>query len=47
MAKVIIFGVADFASLAHFYLKHDTKHEVIAFSVSAEYLPTDLSLIHI
>lgn len=41
MARVIIFGVADFASLAHFYLRHDTKHEVIAFSVSAEYLPAD------
>jgi acetyltransferase-like isoleucine patch superfamily enzyme len=40
MARVIIFGVADFASLAHFYLRHDTKHEVVAFSVSAEYMPT-------
>ena len=36
---MIIFGVADFASLAHFYLRHDTKHEVVAFSVSAEYMP--------
>jgi sugar O-acyltransferase (sialic acid O-acetyltransferase NeuD family) len=39
MANVIIFGVADFASLAHFYLKHDTQHHLAAFSVSAEYLP--------
>lgn len=39
MAKVIIFGVQDFASLAHFYLKHDSEHEVIAFSVTKEYLP--------
>jgi len=39
MANVIIFGVADFASLAHFYLKHDTQHKVVAFSVSTEYLP--------
>ena len=39
MAKVIIFGIADFASLAHFYLKHDTQHDVVAFSVSAEYMP--------
>jgi sugar O-acyltransferase (sialic acid O-acetyltransferase NeuD family) len=39
MARVIIFGVADFASLAHFYLKHDTQHDVVAFSVSAEYMP--------
>lgn len=43
MAKVIIFGMADFASLAHFYLKHDTKHEVIAFSVSSEFMPADRS----
>jgi sugar O-acyltransferase (sialic acid O-acetyltransferase NeuD family) len=41
MARVIIFGVADFAALAHFYLQHDTKHEVVAFSVSAEYMPAD------
>ena len=39
MAKVIIFGVADFASLGHFYLKHDSEHEVVAFSVSTEYMP--------
>jgi sugar O-acyltransferase (sialic acid O-acetyltransferase NeuD family) len=39
MANVIIFGVADFASLAHFYLKHDTQHDVVAFSVNAEYIP--------
>src|SRR5216683_7880756 len=39
MAKVIIFGIADFASLAHFYLKHDTRHDVVAFSVSAQYMP--------
>src|ERR1700733_2200735 len=39
MARVIIFGVADFASLGHFYLNHDTPHEVVAFSVSAEYMP--------
>ena len=39
MAKIIIFGVQDFASLAHFYFKHDSAHEVVAFSVNAEYLP--------
>lgn len=43
MAKVIIFGVADFASLGRFYLKHDTKHEVVGFSVSAEYMPPSKS----
>lgn len=39
MAKVIIFGVQDLASLAHFYLRHDSHHEVVAFSVSAGYMP--------
>lgn len=39
MAKVIIFGVQDFSSLAHFYLRHDSTHEVIAFSVSTSYMP--------
>lgn len=39
MAKVVIFGVQDFASLAHFYLRHDSPHEVVAFCVSAEFLP--------
>lgn len=39
MARVIIFGVRDFASLAHFYLKHDSSHEVVAFSVSLSYMP--------
>lgn len=41
MAKVIIFGLQDFASLAHFYLKQDSEHEVIAFSVTEEYLPKE------
>jgi sugar O-acyltransferase (sialic acid O-acetyltransferase NeuD family) len=39
VAKVIIFGLKDFASLAHFYLDHDSNHQVVAFSVSAQYLP--------
>ncbi len=41
MAKVIIFGIQDFASLAHFYLKHDSEHEVVAFSVTKEYMPEE------
>lgn len=44
MAKVIIFGVQDFASLAHFYLKHDSEHEVVAFSVTKQYLPEKKTL---
>jgi sugar O-acyltransferase (sialic acid O-acetyltransferase NeuD family) len=38
MAQVVIFGVLDTAELAHFYLTHDSEHEVVAFSVSQEYL---------
>ena len=41
MAKVLIFGLRDFASLAHFYLKHDSPHEVVAFTVNKKYLPQD------
>jgi len=41
MAKVIIFGLMDFASLAHFYLKHDSEHEVVAFTVTKEFLPKE------
>jgi sugar O-acyltransferase (sialic acid O-acetyltransferase NeuD family) len=41
MAKVIIFGVQDFAQLAHFYLKNDSEHEVVAFSVHKPYLPPE------
>lgn len=41
MAKVIIFGVQDFAQLAKFYLQHDSEHEVVAFSVNEQYLPVE------
>lgn len=37
MAKVIIFGVQDLAELAWYYLTTDSEHEVVAFTVSAEY----------
>ena len=43
MAKVIIFGVQDFAQLARFYLEHDSEHDVVAFSVHEEYLPENRS----
>jgi sugar O-acyltransferase (sialic acid O-acetyltransferase NeuD family) len=41
MPKVVIFGIQDFASLAHFYLKEDSQHEVVAFTVTKEYMPLD------
>ncbi len=43
MAKVIIFGIQDFAELAHYYLTHDSEHEVVAFSVNQDYLPDNPS----
>ena len=41
MARVVIFGVQDFAQLGCFYLRHDTDHEVVAFSVHEQYMPED------
>src|SRR5262245_27453694 len=41
MAKVVIFGVKDFASLAHYYLRHDSDHEVAGFTVHREFLPAE------
>ncbi len=38
MAKVIIFGVLDTAELAHYYLTHDSEHEVAAFAVNREFI---------
>jgi len=38
MAKVVIFGILDTAELAHYYLQNDSEHEVVAFTVSREYL---------
>ncbi len=41
MAKVVIFGVRDFASLAHYYLRTDSEHEVVAFTTHREFLPEE------
>src|ERR1044071_7026017 len=41
MSKVVIFGIQDFGSLAHFYLVEDSPHEVVAFTVTKEYLPPE------
>ncbi len=41
MAKIIIFGIQDFAELAHFYLENDSEHEVVAFCVNQQYLPQE------
>lgn len=38
MAKVVVFGVLDTSELAHFYLRYDSEHEVVAFTVNEEFL---------
>lgn len=40
-SKVIIFGIQDYAELAHYYLEHDSDHEVVAFCVNNEYMPAE------
>lgn len=36
--KVVVFGVLDTAELAHYYLTHDSDCEVVAFTVSRDYI---------
>ena len=43
MEKVIIFGIQDFAELAHYYLTHDSPYEVIGFTVHRKYVPESKS----
>jgi sugar O-acyltransferase (sialic acid O-acetyltransferase NeuD family) len=38
VAQVIIFGNGQIAEVAHFYLTHDSPHEVVGFTVDAEYV---------
>lgn len=39
MANVVLFGIQDYAELAHYYLEHDSPHKVVAFCVNRDYLP--------
>jgi len=39
--RIVVFGVGQWAELAHFYFTHDSPHEVVAFTVDAEYLTDD------
>src|SRR4051812_43048517 len=39
--RVVLFGVGAIAELAHFYLTHDSPHEVVAFTVDGDYLRED------
>jgi sugar O-acyltransferase (sialic acid O-acetyltransferase NeuD family) len=38
MTKVVIFGDSHWASLAHFYLKQDSPHEIAGFTVNGDHL---------
>jgi sugar O-acyltransferase (sialic acid O-acetyltransferase NeuD family) len=38
MANLVVFGVSQWAELAHFYFHHDTDHRVVAFTVDRQYL---------
>lgn len=38
MAKVVVFGVGQWADLAHFYLTHDSPHVVAAFTLDRDYV---------
>jgi sugar O-acyltransferase (sialic acid O-acetyltransferase NeuD family) len=38
MSRVVVFGVSQWADLAHFYLKYDSPHDVVGFALDREYL---------
>ena len=38
MSKVVIFGASQWAELAHFYLTHDSPHDVVGFTLDRDYL---------
>src|SRR5260221_9629907 len=38
MARVVVFGVGQWAELAHFYLTHDSPHDVVAFTIDRAYI---------
>ncbi len=41
MSRVVIFGVGQIAEVAHFYLTHDSEHEVVAFTVDQAYIESE------
>jgi sugar O-acyltransferase (sialic acid O-acetyltransferase NeuD family) len=41
MANIVIFGVGEIAEIAHFYFKHDSEYEVVAFCADQDYLNAD------
>ena len=38
MSRVVVFGVGAIAELAHFYLTHDSPHDVVGFTVDSDHL---------
>jgi sugar O-acyltransferase (sialic acid O-acetyltransferase NeuD family) len=36
--RLVLFGLGDFARVAHFYFQHDSDYEVVAYTVTQEYL---------
>jgi FlaA1/EpsC-like NDP-sugar epimerase len=38
MAKVVVCGTGQWAEMAHYYLTHDSTHEVVAFTVDGDYM---------
>jgi sugar O-acyltransferase (sialic acid O-acetyltransferase NeuD family) len=41
MSKIIVFGNAEMAQIAHYYFNTDTEHDVIAFTVDKAYMNGD------
>jgi len=44
MSKVVIFGAGKIADEAYFYLTNDSPHQVVAFTVNADYLSSEEKL---
>jgi sugar O-acyltransferase (sialic acid O-acetyltransferase NeuD family) len=44
MAKVVIFGTGQLADVAHFYLTHDSPHEILAFTADSDFVKSDQHL---
>jgi sugar O-acyltransferase (sialic acid O-acetyltransferase NeuD family) len=42
MARVVIFGTTEMAVMAHFYLTHDSAHEVVAFTVDQAFMNEEM-----
>jgi sugar O-acyltransferase (sialic acid O-acetyltransferase NeuD family) len=38
VAKVVVFGVGQWSELAHFYLTHDSPHDVVGFTLDPAYI---------